>query len=173
MPSARSILTLCLLPLGSLLSAPIARAEAPISFNRQIQPILSEYCYHCHGPDSSTRKPKSDPLRLDGEAFALAPRGDAAPAIVKGQPAKSALVQRIHSQDADEVMPPPDSLKQLKPEEIALLERWIAEGATYEKHWSYLPPGKPPLPPAPGAGHRPAENESPRGPGSRLSPPQL
>ena len=151
MPSARSILTLCLLPLGSLLSAPIARAEAPISFNRQIQPILSEYCYHCHGPDSSTRKPKSDPLRLDGEAFALAPRGDAAPAIVKGQPAKSALVQRIHSQDADEVMPPPDSLKQLKPEEIALLERWIAEGATYEKHWSYLPPVKPPLPPATGA----------------------
>ena len=152
MTSARPLLTLCLLPLGSLLLAPAAQAEAPISFNKQIQPILSEYCYHCHGPDSATRKPKRDPLRLDGESFALAPRGDAPPAIVKGDPAKSALIQRIHSKDPDEVMPPPDSLKQLAPEQMALLERWIAQGGTYEKHWSYLPPVKPTLPAAAGPG---------------------
>jgi len=122
------------------------QAEQPVSFNKQIQPILSEYCYHCHGPDSATRKPKKDPLRLDAEKYAFAPRGDEGPVIVKGDPAKSPLVHRIRSTDPDEVMPPPDSHKELKPEEKALLERWIAEGGKYESHWSYLPPVKTALP---------------------------
>jgi len=137
---------LSLLPLARL------QAEQPVSFNKQIQPILSEYCYHCHGPDAATRKPKKDPLRLDAEKFAFAPRGEGTPVIMKGDPAKSGLVQRLHSTDPDEIMPPPDSHKELKPEEKALLERWIAEGAKYEMHWSYLPPVKPPLPEVEGAG---------------------
>ena len=150
-PSVR-LLPFLILPLCALLAVPEARAEAPVSFNRQIQPILSEYCYHCHGPDAATRKPKKEPLRLDAEQFAFAPRGDGTPAIVKGDSAKSALIQRIHSSDPDDVMPPPESLKQLRPEDKALLERWVAEGAKYEIHWSYLPPVKPPLPNAEGPG---------------------
>jgi hypothetical protein len=142
-------LTGSFLPLLTLL-APTLRAEGPISFNRQIQPILSEYCYHCHGPDAATRKPKKAPLRLDAAQFAFEPRGDEAPAIIKGDPGKSALIQRLHSTDPDDVMPPPESLKQLKPEEKALLEQWVAEGAKYEMHWSYLPPVKPPRPAANG-----------------------
>lgn len=130
----------------------VALADRPVSFNQQIQPILSEYCYQCHGPDASTRKPKNAPLRLDAEQFAFATRGDAGPAILKGDPANSPIMQRIRSTDPDDIMPPPESHKQLKPEEKALLERWINEGGKYESHWSYLPPVKPPLPPATGPG---------------------
>ena len=135
----------------ALLPAGLLAAE-PVSFNKQIQPILSEYCYHCHGPDASTRKPKKDPFRLDAEQFAFAPRGDSGPAIVKGDAAKSLVSQRIHSTDPDEVMPPPDSVKQPSAADKALLDRWIAEGAKYETHWSYLAPVKPPVPVAAGAG---------------------
>ncbi len=117
-----------------------------ISFNRHIQPVLSEYCYHCHGPDSAARKPKSEPLRLDRAQFAFAVREDGKPAIVKGDAAASPLVQRIKTTDADEVMPPPDSHKTLKPAEVALLEKWIAQGATYEEHWAFIPPKKPAVP---------------------------
>ena len=70
-----------------------------ISFNEHIQPLLSEYCYHCHGPDSGTREPKEAPLRLDREADALAPRADGKPVIVKGKPAESLLVRLFHADD--------------------------------------------------------------------------
>ena len=140
--------TICLaVPVAAagLLGLPGARGEG-ISFNRQIQPILSEYCYHCHGPDSGTRKPKSEPLRLDRAQFAFAMRDGGKPAIVKGDAAASPAVQRMRTTDPDELMPPPDSHKTMKPEEIALLEKWIAEGATYEEHWAFIPPVKPPMP---------------------------
>jgi mono/diheme cytochrome c family protein len=119
------------------LSAPAASAP-PVSYNDQIQPILAENCFLCHGPDSSTRKAK---LRLDRAEFATKPRGDGdlEPAIVPGNPARSPLIERLKSKDPEEVMPPPESHKTVRPEEIALLERWIAEGARYEEHWSFLP----------------------------------
>src|SRR5437016_12755677 len=64
----------------------------PISFNQQIQPLLSEYCYPCHGPDSASRKPKKHPMRLDREQFAFEPRIDGQPVIIRGAPDKSELV---------------------------------------------------------------------------------
>ncbi len=137
-----------------LLTAPAAVCQ-DVSFNKQIQPILSEYCYHCHGPDSGTRKPKGEPLRLDRAEFAFAVRDDGKPAIVKGDAAASPVMQRIKTTDPDEVMPPPDSHKTLKPEEAALLEKWIAQGATYEEHWAFIPPKKP-APPA-NAGRTPID----------------
>ncbi len=108
-----------------------------VSFNEHIQPILSEYCYHCHGPDAKTRLPEKEPLRFDVEKDAFAVRDFGAPVIIKGKPEDSELVKRILSKDKDEVMPPPESHKSLKPREMALLEKWIAQGAEFEGHWSY------------------------------------
>ncbi len=110
-----------------------------ISFNEHIQPVLSEYCYHCHGPDSGTREPKKEPLRLDIEAEAFKVRESGTPVIIKGKPAESELIKLIKSTDQDEIMPPPKSHKVMKPREIALIEKWITQGAEYEGHWSYEP----------------------------------
>ena len=120
-------------------------ADGKISFNNQIQPILSENCYACHGPDSSGRKPKKHPLRLDRETFAFEPRDDGKPVIIKGDPGASELVRRIRAKD-DDRMPPASQEKSLKPEQIALIEKWIEQGAKYEKHWSLIPPKRPPVP---------------------------
>ena len=149
-------------PAPSRVSNGVAAADGPavvaeislpekISFNEHVLPILSENCYHCHGPDSGTREPKKAPLRLDRVADAFTPRDDDQPVIIKGKPSESALIQRIISTDPDEMMPPPKSHKTLKPEEIAMVERWIEQGAEYEPHWSFAPVKKPVLPAA-GAG---------------------
>ncbi|MBL9189851.1 MAG: DUF1553 domain-containing protein [Opitutaceae bacterium] len=126
------------------MAASLAAVAAPakLSYNDHIQPILAENCFHCHGPDAGTRKAK---LRLDRAEHATAKRDDL-PAIAPGKPAESALIERIKTKDPEEIMPPPDSHKTLKPAEIALLERWIAEGAEYQEHWSLLPPVRPPVP---------------------------
>jgi hypothetical protein len=108
-----------------------------ISFNEHIQPILSEYCYHCHGPDASTRRPDKEPLRLDIEAEAFKIRKFGTPVIIKGKPSESELMELIKSTDKSEVMPPKESHKVMKPREIALIEKWIEQGAKYEGHWSY------------------------------------
>src|SRR5438874_114294 len=122
-----------------------AAGAGSVSFNDQVQPILSEYCYHCHGPDSAARKPKKHPLRLDRAQFAFETRDDGKPVIIKEDPKSSELVRRITATD-DDVMPPASEHKTLKPEQIAVLERWIAQGAKYEKHWSLIPPARPAVP---------------------------
>jgi hypothetical protein len=103
-----------------------------ISFDREIRPILSEKCYHCHGVDSAQRK---GDLRLDERAAAVS-----SGAIAPWQPQRSVLVERIRSTDASSVMPPPSSHRALDERERALLERWIAQGARYEPHWAFVPP---------------------------------
>src|SRR5438093_12289155 len=100
---------------GVMLFAPVTTARAAqaadkISFNNQIQPILSEYCYPCHGPDSATRKPKKNPMRLDREQFAFEPRVEDKPVIIRGDPKASELVRRIKATD-DDVMPPASAHK--------------------------------------------------------------
>ena len=123
-------------------SAAVALPET-VSFNEHVQPILSEYCYHCHGPDAGTREPKAAPLRLDLESEAFAVREDGKPVIVKGKPAESLLVKLIHEKDPERIMPPPASHKTLDAEKIALLEKWVEQGAPYEAHWSFLPVERP------------------------------
>ena len=130
---------------------PIPSLPDKVSFNEHVQPILSEYCYHCHGPDSGTRQPKKSPLRLDRVEDAFALRDEGSPVIIKGDPKNSMLVQRICNADPDEIMPPPKSHKTLKLAEIAILDRWIEQGAEYEPHWSFAQVKKPELPQA-GAG---------------------
>src|SRR5215471_8794345 len=115
---------------GAAALMPAAETTAKVSFNNQIEPILSEYCYPCHGPDSATRKPKKRPLRLDREQFAFQPRDNGKPVIIKGDSKASELVRRINAKD-DDIMPPASEHKTLKPEAIALLEKWIAQGAQY------------------------------------------
>ncbi|MES2920387.1 MAG: DUF1553 domain-containing protein [Verrucomicrobiota bacterium] len=127
-------------------STTVSALPKEISFNEHIQPILSENCYHCHGPDSGTRKPKDAPLRLDREADSFAPRENGIPVIVKGNPAASLLVKLMKSKDEKEVMPPRDSHKKLKPHEIALIEEWIRQGAKYEPHWAFAPIRQPGIP---------------------------
>ena len=145
-PRLIPILSGCLLAGSNLPMLAAAPAGPPISFNSSIQPILSENCYHCHGPDSGTRLPEKEPLRLDREKHAFEKREDGKPVIVKGDAGASLLVRLIKSKDPDEVMPPPKSHKKLTAQQIATLERWVAEGAVYEEHWSFIPP-KRPVPP--------------------------
>jgi hypothetical protein len=109
-----------------------------VEFNRDVRPIVSENCYHCHGPDVKHREAG---LRLDVRDVALK-----AQAIVPGNPDDSELVTRIFSQSAGEVMPPPASHKKLTTQQKDLLKRWIAEGAGYQGHWSYAPLAKPAVP---------------------------
>lgn len=134
-------------------SPQLVSVEGPVSFNRDIQPILSEYCYHCHGPDSGSREPKDNPVRLDLEKEAFVPRENGKPVIIKGNPEESYLMKLVRSTDKDEVMPPDPSVnphgKVMKPSDIELLHRWIAEGAVYEDHWAYIAPKKQPLPKIP------------------------
>lgn len=110
---------------------------AIVSFNEHVQPIFSEYCYHCHGPDAGTRMPTKEPLRLDIEKDAFITRDFGAPVIVKGFPKQSELVRLMHSKDSSEIMPPPESHKTMSAHDIATVERWIEQGANYENHWSY------------------------------------
>jgi len=109
---------------------------------RETCPILSNTCFTCHGPDAGTREAD---LRFDLEDSAKLMRDEGA-AIVPGRPDESLLLTRVHSTDRDEVMPPPDSVQQLSVADKAILRRWIAEGAKWEKHWSFIPPKRPPLP---------------------------
>jgi hypothetical protein len=128
----------------SVIRAPfVVAAENTVRYRRDILPILSDRCFKCHGPDSATRKAG---LRLDQSDAATTALDSGATAIVPGQPAKSAVVARIMSKDADEMMPPPDSGKVLSDAERALLRRWIEEGAKYEKHWAFVAPVRPAVP---------------------------
>ncbi len=121
-----------------LLFVSAAQADEPIGYNQLIRPILMDNCFACHGPDSASRKAD---LRLDRREAAIE-RG----VIVPGKPEASSLVERIASDDPDMVMPPPASHKTLTPAQKDLLKRWIAAGAEYQPHWSFIAPVRPPLP---------------------------
>jgi mono/diheme cytochrome c family protein len=110
-----------------------------VDFARDIQPLLSDNCFACHGPDAKQRKAD---LRLDTRDGALADL-DGVSAVVPGKPSESELVARITTDDEDDLMPPPDSGKQLDAAQKALLQRWIADGAEYDLHWAYKPVARP------------------------------
>lgn len=116
---------------------------ARVEFNRDVRPILSDNCFHCHGPDKRARQAE---LRLDirDEATKVAESG--ATAIVPGKPAESELVRRINSTDPHEQMPPPDSHKTLTQRQKEALTKWVAQGAAYQQHWSFEPPVKASVP---------------------------
>jgi hypothetical protein len=121
---------------------PTGRAAEAVDFNRHIQPILSDACFRCHGPDPATREAK---LRLDQKEGLFRTR-DEITVVAPGKPDESELILRITSQDEDEVMPPRDSNRPLKPAEIELLKQWVAAGAPWGTHWAFTAPQRPALP---------------------------
>jgi len=131
--------------LAAFLAGPfITQAAVPgPDFTREVQPILSQHCFTCHGPDEQSRKAG---LRLDVREAALQGGDSDGAAIVPGQPEASALLVRLLSHDADEVMPPTKEKKPLSPTQIETLRRWIAAGADYAKHWAFESPVKAPVP---------------------------
>ncbi len=123
----------------------IARADSkdePVSFNRDIRPILSDVCFQCHGPDAKERKAD---LRLDSDDKLFAER-DGHRILVPGEPAKSELFRRLTATDDDERMPPPSSGKKLTPQQIETFRRWIEQGAKSQGHWAFIPPTRPRVP---------------------------
>ncbi len=132
--------------------AAVARgAEPAIDFGRDIQPILAQRCYDCHGLES----PRAG-LHLTSRRQALAGGRSGLPALVPGSAEQSELYQRIRSPHADEAMPPKGD--RVPEAEITLLRRWIDAGAEWPeglRHWAYVAPVRPPVPPEtrPGAGH--------------------
>ena len=116
-----------------------AVAAGEIGFNQHVRPLLTESCFTCHGPDSAGRKAD---LRLDLRESAIE-----SGAIIPGDAEQSELIARITSSDPDLVMPPPDSRKQLSDADKLLLQRWVAAGAKYEVHWSFIRPERVAPPP--------------------------
>ena len=108
-----------------------AEQTPAIQFNREVRSILSDKCFACHGPDANKREAE---LRLDHEQSAKES------VIVPGQPDESELLRRISSDDPDERMPPGSTGKSLSEAEVATLRQWIAEGATWQEHWSFIAP---------------------------------
>ena len=121
------------------------RLPDSVSYNFDIRPILSDKCFACHGPDANKRKAD---LRMDDpvSAFAALKEHPNAHALVAGKPELSEAFLRITTTDTSKVMPPHSSPLKLTPLEIKLIERWIEQGARYEKHWAFVPPRKAALP---------------------------
>ncbi len=116
----------------------IAYASLPeqIDYNFDVKPILSDRCYQCHGPDENSRKGN---LRLDTEESAFEKLSSGNRAFVKGNPGNSEVFHRIMSTDKDYMMPPPDSKLTLTAREIAVITKWLEQGAEWKPHWSFIP----------------------------------
>ena len=120
------------------LSGQVGWADDAILYNRDVRPILTDMCFPCHGPDSAARK---GDYRLDRRDDAIGKK-----VIVPGKPDESEMLRRILSGDPDEVMPPPSIKKTLTAKQKDLLRKWIAGGAEYQAHWSFIAPVRPELP---------------------------
>ena len=141
--------SLCALFRGFTLSASflgsssVAVWSAPVDFSREVLPILSENCFHCHGPDAKGRKAD---LRLDTQDGAFLKNTEGNTAVAPGHPEASTLVERIFTSEREDLMPPPKSNRKLTPRERDLLKRWVAEGAPWGVHWAFAPLKKPAIP---------------------------
>lgn len=119
-----------------------AAEKTALEYDRDVRPILSENCFHCHGQDSKKRMAG---LRLDTFEAATANHQGRVP-LVPGQPAASGIFQRITAEQKSRRMPPLSSNRSLTGEQIAILKRWIEEGGKYAKHWAFVPPVRPAVP---------------------------
>jgi hypothetical protein len=134
------VISLCI-----LLSPAVCVAEPAVRFDRDVRPILSDRCFHCHGPDEQDRQAELRLDRADGPDGAYRTLYDSR-AIAPGSLAESAVWYRVNSED-DDVMPPPDSSKKpLTDEEKQIIKRWIEAGATYTDFWAFVPPRAPAMP---------------------------
>jgi hypothetical protein len=118
-------------------AAGIVRADERLTYNRDIRPLLTDACFKCHGPAA-----RKGGFRLDSLEEATKKARSGAVPIVPGKPEQSEIVKRIYAQGEDEVMPPPNAHRTLKTQEKERIKRWVAEGAVYQKHWSFEAPVK-------------------------------
>src|SRR5262245_56957106 len=126
-----------------LLLPSLAPAADRVDFSRDIRPVLAKNCFACHGPENAQRKTK---LRLDrGDSVVRKLRSGNA-AVVPGAPDKRELYLRITAKDGTEHMPPAETGNELTPAQIALIKRWIEEGAVYGEHWAFVRLKPQPLP---------------------------
>ena len=114
----------------------------PVDFNREIRPILSDFCFTCHGPDEKSRQTT---LRLDSKENVFAERNGYR-IVVPGDSAASRLYQKISSKDQALRMPPVWSGRSLTPKQIESVRLWIDQGAKWQSHWAFDPPKRPELP---------------------------
>ncbi len=121
---------------------PGTKQPAAVDFQREVQPLLAERCYRCHGPDAAHRKAD---LRLDTLEGATQDLGDRR-AIVARKPRESELLTRVTTDDSTLRMPPPEAGEPLSPREVELLTRWIEQGAEYSRHWLHAPLVRPAVP---------------------------
>jgi hypothetical protein len=135
---------------GLGLSACRPSPVATVDFNRDIRPILSDRCYGCHGPDSD--KGRKAGLRLDTPEGARQLLKSGRRAVNPDNLADSEMIVRMHSEDPDEIMPPPELKRPLTAQERDLLTRWVREGAVYQPHWAFVAPRRPADPKVRGAG---------------------
>jgi hypothetical protein len=146
---------LCLLALAGLTTLGAAEPAADtVRFNRDIRPIMSDTCFHCHGFDAKSRK---GDLRLDLRESALKAGKSGAVAIVPGKPDESEVIKRLYSKDEDDVMPAKESHKTLTDAQKELFRRWIQQGANYETHWAYTPLNPVAVPALPPGGRNPID----------------
>ena len=131
-----------------------AESADTVRFNRDIRPIMSDTCFHCHGFDPKSRK---GGLRLDLREEALKAGKSGAIAIVAGKPDESEVIKRLFTKDEDEVMPNKESHKTLTSAQKELFRRWVAQGAVYEPHWAYKPLEMPAIPALPAGGKNPID----------------
>ena len=116
-----------------------AQLPAVIDYNIHVKPILSDKCFTCHGPDKAKQKAG---LALHEPALATAKLESGHKAIIPGSLRKSEAFHRIIAEEAELMMPPPESNLALTAYEKAVLIKWIEDGAEYKRHWSFLPPIK-------------------------------
>jgi hypothetical protein len=118
-------------------------AEAEVGFNREIRPIMSNTCFRCHGPDKNARMAG---MRLDIREQALQPTDSGKIPIVPGKPEESEIIRRILTDDPSQIMPPEFAHKTLTKSQKEVIRQWVAEGAKYERHWSFQPIRRPEVP---------------------------
>ena len=117
----------------------VASVSGTVEFDRDVRPILSDKCYICHGPSKQLAG-----LRFDREDVAKQALRDNKTAIVAGDPAHSEMVRRISLPTAAGRMP--QGGDPLSAREVAIIERWIEQGAKWQPHWSFVPPTRPAVP---------------------------
>jgi len=139
---ADPVLLRTVLLIGLLLAAVSSQAADEISFQRDIRPILADRCFTCHGPDESKREAE---LRLDTREGAFSTR-DSRAAFAPGKPELSEALRRMLSADPDEHMPPASSGKDVTPQQIELIRRWLEQGAEWSEHWAFTAPQRPTVP---------------------------
>lgn len=120
----------------------LADDQQAIEFNRDVRPILSDYCFACHGPDKNHREAD---LRLDTESGLLGDEKKPG-AVIPGKPEESELLRRVLLPDGEEKMPPAEFGKQLDENQIKILRKWIEQGGSFQGHWAFQPIARP-LPP--------------------------